>query len=53
MKAVDQFTAAVAGSYAAPVDPEAFVPLDETVAMLRVDGELDELDYSDLVLAEE
>jgi hypothetical protein len=32
---------------------EGYKPFDETVAMLRLEGELDELDYDDLVLTAE
>lgn len=42
-------------TYLAPGEPEAtvkeeFPPFDETVAMLRLTDELDELDYDDLEL---
>ena len=43
----------VAGAFASPTDPESFEPFDEQLATFRLHDELEELDYSDLVLAEE
>jgi hypothetical protein len=42
------FTEVVGGSWATPT-PDEYEPFDEQVAQMRLDGELDELDYSDLV----
>lgn len=54
-RALRLHAAATRISYLAPGEPEAtvkdeFPPFDETVAMLRLTDELDELDYDDLEL---
>lgn len=52
MRAVDRFGRLVAGDHAVP-SPEVYEPFDEKVARMRLNDELDELDYTDLVLSGE
>lgn len=52
-RAIHAHAAATRISYLAPGEPEATVPgeyppFDEKVALMRLDEEFDELDYSDL-----